>query len=82
MSLFRSRFEGKGFYVLDEPEAALSPPRQVEFLKRLHELVQQDSQFLIATHSPMILAYPDAGSTRWRRKGPGARSGISLNMSG
>jgi predicted ATPase len=70
MSLFRNRFEGKGFYVLDEPEAALSPPRQVEFLKRLHELVLEGSQFLIATHSPMILAYPNAWIYEMAPEGP------------
>ncbi|MCA8902291.1 MAG: AAA family ATPase [Hyphomonas sp.] len=60
MALLTERFGGRGFYVLDEPEAALSPQRQTAFLKRLHELVKDDSQFVIATHSPMILAYPDA----------------------
>lgn len=60
MALFENRFGGKGFYVLDEPEAALSPQRQLAFLARLHELVRNDSQFIIATHSPIILAYPDA----------------------
>ena len=70
MSLFWHRFEGKGLYILDEPEAALSPQRQIEFLKRLHELVQDDSQFIIATHSPMILAYPDAWIYEMARGGP------------
>jgi len=60
MALLANRFGGRGFYVLDEPEAALSPQRQIAFLKRLHDLVKADSQFVIATHSPMILAYPDA----------------------
>jgi predicted ATPase len=45
---------------MDEPEAALSPSRQLSFLARLHELVQAGSQFIIATHSPIILGYPDA----------------------
>jgi predicted ATPase len=49
-----------GLYILDEPEAALSPLRQLAFLSRMKELVDDRSQFLIATHSPMIMAYPDA----------------------
>jgi predicted ATPase len=47
-------------YILDEPESALSPQRQIEFLVRMHELIQQESQFIIATHSPIILSYPNA----------------------
>jgi predicted ATPase len=60
MALIDNRFRGHGFYVLDEPEAALSPNRQLAFLARLHELVLQNSQFIVATHSPIILGYPDA----------------------
>ena len=59
-ALFQERFRGDGLYILDEPEAALSPARQLSFLTRLHELVRARSQFIIATHSPIILAYPDA----------------------
>lgn len=59
-SLINHRFGGKGVYILDEPEAALSPARQMAMLARIHELVQDESQFIIATHSPIILAYPDA----------------------
>jgi predicted ATPase len=59
-NLFDNRFEGGGLYILDEPEAALSPTRQLSFLARMHELVLQGSQFIIATHSPIILGYPDA----------------------
>ena len=60
-SLFSNRFRGRGIYLLDEPEAALSPTRQLAFLRILHDLVQQDeSQFIIATHSPILLGYPDA----------------------
>ncbi len=58
--LFENRLEGHGLYILDEPEAALSPSRQLSFLTRLHELVNTRSQFIIATHSPILLAYPDA----------------------
>lgn len=59
-SLMTNRFGGHGLYVLDEPEAALSPSRQLAMLSRMHELVQARSQFIIATHSPIIMAYPDA----------------------
>jgi predicted ATPase len=59
-SLITNRFRGKGLYILDEPEAALSPTRQMAMLARMHQLVQQESQFIIATHSPILLAYPNA----------------------
>lgn len=59
LSLVENRF-GQGLYFLDEPEAALSPQRQLAFLVLLHELVQQDSQLVIATHSPILMSYPDA----------------------
>ncbi len=59
MSLIENRF-GQGLYFLDEPEAALSPQRQLEFLVLLHALVEQDSQLVIATHSPIIMSYPNA----------------------
>lgn len=61
LSLFLNRFKGKSIYLLDEPEAALSPQRQLSFLKILHDLVSSgDSQFIIATHSPILLGYPNA----------------------
>lgn len=59
-ALFMHRFDANGLYLLDEPEAALSPARQFAFLVRLHQLVEQGSQFIIATHAPILLAYPDA----------------------
>ncbi|MEW9698589.1 AAA family ATPase [Paenibacillus sp. SI8] len=59
-STFVHRFGGKGLYILDEPEAALSPLRQMAMLARIHELVQQNSQFIISTHSPILMAYPDS----------------------
>ena len=59
-SLVMNRFAGRGMYILDEPEAALSPSRQMSLLIRVNELVKQGSQFIIATHSPIILAYPDS----------------------
>ncbi len=60
LSLMVERFFGNGLYILDEPEAALSPVRQLTVLNRIHELVKQHSQFIIATHSPILMAYPDA----------------------
>ena len=57
---FIERFRGEGLYILDEPEAALSPIRQLSMLARIHELIEQGSQFIISTHSPIIMAYPDA----------------------
>lgn len=60
MALLQNRFRGNGFYVLDEPEAALSPTRQLAMLVRIRDLVNEGSQFLIATHSPILMAYPEA----------------------
>lgn len=60
MSLIENRFKGEGLYILDEPEAALSPIRQMSLLVSINELVEKNSQFIIATHSPIILAYPNA----------------------
>ena len=51
---------GHGLYILDEPEAALSPTRQMSMLVRMHDLIAAESQFIIATHSPILMAYPDA----------------------
>jgi predicted ATPase len=60
MALMRERFRGNGLYILDEPEAALSPQRQLAALARIHTLAKAGSQFIIATHSPILMAYPDA----------------------
>jgi predicted ATPase len=60
LALFLYKFEPGGFYVFDEPEAALSPQRQLAILRRIDELAKAGCQFVIATHSPIILAYPDA----------------------
>jgi len=59
-ALFMNRFGGSGLYILDEPESALSVTRQMAMLARMDKLINQRSQFIIATHSPIILAYPDA----------------------
>lgn len=60
MTLLTHRFGAKGLYILDEPESALSPQRQLAALFRIHDLINEGSQFLIATHSPILLAYPDS----------------------
>lgn len=60
LALMLERFGGKGLYVLDEPEAALSPTRQLAVLSRMHQLIKNESQFIIATHSPILMAYPGA----------------------
>lgn len=60
LALLRERLRGHGLYIFDEPEAALSPQRQLSLLKRMHELIAQGSQFIIATHSPILMAYPNA----------------------
>lgn len=70
-ALFRHRFRDHGLYLLDEPEAALSPQRQLQFLVLLHDYVRRGGQFVIATHSPIILAYPDA--TVYQLDGDGVR---------
>lgn len=54
------RLGGHGIYLFDEPEAALSPQRQMSLLVRMHDLIGEFSQFIIATHSPILMAYPDA----------------------
>jgi predicted ATPase len=59
-ALLENRFRGNGLYILDEPEAALSPSRQLSMLVRMHDLIKDKSQFIIATHSPILMAYPDA----------------------
>lgn len=55
-----NRFNGKGLYILDEPEAALSPSRQMSLLKLIYDLSAQGAQFIIATHSPILMALPGA----------------------
>lgn len=60
LTLFQARFVPGGLYLLDEPEAALSSMRQLTFLAALKQMVQEDSQFIIATHSPILLAFPNA----------------------
>ena len=61
LAVAKHRFRGKGLYLLDEPEAALSPQRQLALLSLIHDLAERrSSQFVIATHSPILMAYPGA----------------------
>jgi predicted ATPase len=60
MALLVNKLRGGGLYLFDEPEAALSPNRQLAALTAIHQLVQEGSQFIVATHSPILLAYPRA----------------------
>jgi predicted ATPase len=60
LSLILNRFFGNGLYILDEPEAALSPARQLSLIRAMYELVEDGSQFIVATQSPIVLGYPNA----------------------
>ncbi len=70
LQFFRARFVPGGLYLIDEPEAALSPQRQLAFLSLLKRMVEdEDAQFVIATHSPLLLAYPGARILRFGEDG-------------
>ena len=60
MALVENRFFGNGLYILDEPEAALSPMRLMELICYIKKLVDNNSQFIISTHSPILMTFPDA----------------------
>jgi predicted ATPase len=60
LALVRNRFRGNGLYLLDEPESALSPLSQLALLAEMNRLVGRNSQFIVATHSPILLAFPGA----------------------
>jgi predicted ATPase len=60
LKLFRSRFVPGGLYLLDEPEAPLSPQSQLALLAMIGDMVREDAQFIIATHSPILLGFPNA----------------------
>lgn len=60
MALFSNRLKNKGLYIFDEPEAALSYMNQLRFLVWMKDAISEGSQIIISTHSPVILAYPDA----------------------
>lgn len=69
MAVLQHRLRRRGLYLLDEPEAALSPSRQLAALRAIHDLVQDGSQFVIATLSPILLAYPQARIYRFDGNG-------------
>lgn len=60
LELFQSRFQPDGLYLIDEPEAPLSPMRQLTLLSMIKQMVEQNCQFIIATHSPILMAFPGA----------------------
>jgi predicted ATPase len=60
MALMTNRFSGDGLYLMDEPEAALSPSRQMSLLSMMHQFVRRGAQLVVATHSPILMAYPNA----------------------
>ena len=68
-TLFMNRFQGSGLYILDEPESALSITRQMAMLSQMDKLIHHNSQFIIATHSPVVLAYPDAAIYQMTEQG-------------
>lgn len=69
IAIVKNRFGGKGLYILDEPEAALSPMRLMELLVYIDKNVKDDSQFIIATHSPILMSYPDAEILEFSQEG-------------
>ncbi len=69
LSIVQNRFFGNGLYILDEPEAALSPMRLLTLMVEINELVRKNSQFIIATHSPILMAFPDAQILEFSREG-------------
>lgn len=71
MAVLLNKLRGNGIYLLDEPEAALSPSRQLAALSAIHQLVEDHSQFVIATHSPMLLSYPNAKIIQFDESGIG-----------
>ena len=60
LALVQNSFRGDGFYLLDEPEAALSPQRQLTLLAEIARCVREGAQFVIVSHSPVLLGFPDA----------------------
>ena len=69
LALVQNRFGGEGIYLLDEPEAALSPSRILTLMGQLHLLVRKHAQFIISTHSPILMAYPEARIYQLSEKG-------------
>jgi predicted ATPase len=69
MALVENRFGGQGLYILDEPEAALSPSRLLRLMCCIEDLVKRDSQFIVSTHSPILMAFPGAEVFELSEKG-------------
>lgn len=69
LALVQNRFGGNGLYILDEPEAALSPTRLMTLMVEIDRLVKQNSQFIIATHSPILMTFPNAEIYQFSQKG-------------
>lgn len=69
LAIVQNRFGGKGLYILDEPEAALSPMRLMTLMSEMDRLVKKDSQFIIATHSPILMTFPEAQILEFSDKG-------------
>ena len=69
LAMLTMKLRGNGFYIFDEPEAALSPARQLSALAAIHKLVKKESQFIIATHSPILMAYPNSNILLLNKQG-------------
>ena len=69
LSIVQNRFFGNGLYILDEPEAALSPMRLLTLIAEINQLVKKNSQFIIATHSPILMAFPNAEILEFSKDG-------------
>ena len=69
LSIVQNRFSGNGVYILDEPEAALSPMRLLTLMAEINELTKRNSQFIIATHSPILMAMPNSEILEFTEKG-------------
>ena len=69
LSIVQNRFSGNGLYLLDEPEAALSPMRLMTLIVEIDNLLKNNSQFIIATHSPILMAFPNAEILQFSESG-------------
>ena len=69
LSIVQNRFSGNGLYLLDEPEAALSPMRLMTLIVEMDTLLKNNSQFIIATHSPILMAFPNAEMLQFSESG-------------
>ena len=69
IALMENRFTGEGLYILDEPEAALSPMRLMRMMYIMHELIEKESQFIISTHSPLLMMFPGADIYQFTQDG-------------